>query len=259
MKVVLAPYGTRGDVQPMVALGQGLRARGHDVVLAAPENFESWVRASGLTFAAAGPDIAAELRRVGDRAQSFRYQLPYLRDTILPLQFERLRRICEGAYLLVGAGLQIGGPSVATHLGIRYAFVAYVPSVVRAPHHPPPIVRGQRWPQLVNRAWWGLFGLLTNATLRRPINAHRRAWGLPEVQSVEAYLREPPLIMAAEPALLPEGQSFPRPLRRVRALVLRAGDALPPALEAFLASGDPPVLLGFGSMVTARARRIVET
>jgi UDP:flavonoid glycosyltransferase YjiC (YdhE family) len=53
MRITIAALGTRGDVQPMIALGKGLKAAGHQVCLIAGSNFETWVRSHGLTFAGA--------------------------------------------------------------------------------------------------------------------------------------------------------------------------------------------------------------
>lgn len=51
MRMVIVALGTRGDVQPALALGKGLKAAGHSVVLVAGGNFENWVRGHGLDFA----------------------------------------------------------------------------------------------------------------------------------------------------------------------------------------------------------------
>lgn len=53
MRITIAALGTRGDVQPMVALGKGLQAGGHHVCLIAGSNFEGLVRSYGLDFAGA--------------------------------------------------------------------------------------------------------------------------------------------------------------------------------------------------------------
>jgi aldehyde:ferredoxin oxidoreductase len=42
MKIVLATFGSRGDVQPMLALSLALRSAGHDVLLAAPPEKAEW-------------------------------------------------------------------------------------------------------------------------------------------------------------------------------------------------------------------------
>jgi UDP:flavonoid glycosyltransferase YjiC (YdhE family) len=52
MRISIAALGTRGDVQPLLALGLGLRAAGHAVTLLAGANFERWVTGHGLGFAA---------------------------------------------------------------------------------------------------------------------------------------------------------------------------------------------------------------
>lgn len=51
--------GTRGDVQPIVALGAALRDAGHDVMVCTNDPFEEFVRAHGLRFASNGSECAA--------------------------------------------------------------------------------------------------------------------------------------------------------------------------------------------------------
>ena len=50
MNIGIFTYGTRGDVQPYIALALGLSDRGHNVTLAAPENFKELVEGFGLAF-----------------------------------------------------------------------------------------------------------------------------------------------------------------------------------------------------------------
>ena len=54
MKITILAVGTRGDVQPYVALGLGLKQAGHQVKLASSDIFEDFVRARGLDFAVIG-------------------------------------------------------------------------------------------------------------------------------------------------------------------------------------------------------------
>lgn len=62
MKVTLITHGTRGDVQPMLAVGEELRRRGHVVTLGVPPNLTATVEHAGFTAVATGPDSAAILR-----------------------------------------------------------------------------------------------------------------------------------------------------------------------------------------------------
>ncbi|MDB5007926.1 MAG: hypothetical protein JWP45_2319 [Mucilaginibacter sp.] len=50
MKIGIFTYGTRGDVQPYIALALGLKKNGHEVILAAPENFKDFVEGFGVVF-----------------------------------------------------------------------------------------------------------------------------------------------------------------------------------------------------------------
>jgi len=50
MRIALVAAGSRGDVQPLLALGTGLRKRGHEVRMAAPAEFEPLVEAAGLEY-----------------------------------------------------------------------------------------------------------------------------------------------------------------------------------------------------------------
>src|ERR1700742_3420604 len=56
MKLVLAAYGTRGDVEPSVVVGRELVRRGHDVRIAVPPNQVGFAEAAGLSAVAYGPD-----------------------------------------------------------------------------------------------------------------------------------------------------------------------------------------------------------
>jgi UDP:flavonoid glycosyltransferase YjiC (YdhE family) len=50
MRVLLAPYGSRGDVEPLVALGLALLARGHQALVVAPEDFAHFIPDQGLPY-----------------------------------------------------------------------------------------------------------------------------------------------------------------------------------------------------------------
>ncbi len=61
MKIVLATYGSRGDVQPVLALCLALQASGHEILLAAPPEKKEWAQALGCPFCALGADLTAEI------------------------------------------------------------------------------------------------------------------------------------------------------------------------------------------------------
>lgn len=58
LKITILTVGSVGDVQPYCALGMGWKRAGHQVTVAANENFESFVRQFDLEFAALAPSDA---------------------------------------------------------------------------------------------------------------------------------------------------------------------------------------------------------
>lgn len=49
-KIIIVAVGTRGDVQPYLALAVELKKRGHEIVLMAPCGFQSFIESNGITY-----------------------------------------------------------------------------------------------------------------------------------------------------------------------------------------------------------------
>src|SRR5215510_669655 len=65
MQITFIAYGTRGDVQPAIALGRALRARGHEVRLLASLHDKPWIERYGLSAAPARVDMTAIMANDG--------------------------------------------------------------------------------------------------------------------------------------------------------------------------------------------------
>ena len=68
MRVLISSVGTRGDVQPVVALALAVRELGHDVRLCVPPNFIDWVAGLGFDGDAGRDRDAGPARRAGGAA-----------------------------------------------------------------------------------------------------------------------------------------------------------------------------------------------
>ncbi|MCI0521958.1 MAG: glycosyltransferase [Chloroflexi bacterium] len=120
---ILAP-GSRGDVQPYLALGQGLQRRGHIVRLLASADFRDLVAAHGLEFA----DLGGSMQAVAQEMQHLLEQGNLLK--ILSSMDKAARQLavqaahnglaaCQGAdLLLAGLGGLFVGVALAEKLGI---------------------------------------------------------------------------------------------------------------------------------------------
>src|SRR5271167_1248943 len=117
MHIALVVDGTRGDIQPMLVLGRALAAEGHAVRLCAPPDFREAAKLAGLDFRAVGLDVRAWLTRhahalEGRPIHALREAIHYAREC-LQAQFEALSEATSNAQHLIGAGIQLAGPSVA--------------------------------------------------------------------------------------------------------------------------------------------------
>jgi sterol 3beta-glucosyltransferase len=57
MKILIVTIGTRGDVQPYIALGRELMASGHEITICTCAHFEPFVREYGLGYAYVNNDF----------------------------------------------------------------------------------------------------------------------------------------------------------------------------------------------------------
>ena len=243
MRLVLATFGSRGDVQPFVVLGRALVRAGHEVVLCAPDDFAGM--ASGLPFRPLAHDFEMQLRRTEGRLERM---LGFIRAGI-ERQLEILPEVAEGAQALVVASAVAAGPSVAEAFGIPYHYVCFCPRVQPSLYHPTPAVRSSRLPRQLNRLSWWINERIWSWMGRGMLDAWRARAGLgPGGEIFRQAVTERPLL-AADPLLAPVPPDLAAGTRQVGAFFVEGADPLPPEVEAFLAAGEPPVYIGFGSMV----------
>ena len=256
MRILLAPHGTRGDVQPIVALAVALRARGHVVQLVAPANFVSWVRGYGFDTESDGIDVEALLQSAGTGLQSLSWQMRYLAHN-MPLLFEPTVRASEGCELIVGAGLQFAAASVAEWRHVPYAHVVFCPCATPSSATPPPNVHRQTLPRWINRLLWQAGGPMADLALRGVINRGRATLGLEAVASPIGQLLKGRTILAADRDLAPLPEDAPNSAVSTDAWVLDEPGMLDPRVEAFLQQRPAPIYIGFGSMIAPRAPELV--
>src|SRR5262245_5226845 len=141
MRVLLSTIGSRGDVQPLLALALQLRALGQEVRLCAPPDFRDWIDSFGLPFTPIGPEVRkfAASSPPATAAPPSPERRRQLAEATVATQFEAIAAAAQGCDIIVAAtALQIAARSVAERMGIPYVFAAYCPAVLPSPHHAPP-------------------------------------------------------------------------------------------------------------------------
>ena len=256
MRIAALTFGTEGDMRPMVALGRGLRDAGHDVVLLAERSGAAYAGECGVPFVPLAGDMAQALeaasadfmRGRGDVTQTAKG----LAEIACANTSAWMRATLEhagNADAIIAAGLAIYvGLSCAEHLHIP-AIGAGLQPVMPTREFASPFLPPWRLPGWANRLshrlvlalmWRAFRGALDDA--RRDVTAEP-----PRRHPFDGY----PVVCGISRVLVPQPRDWPgqyvitgqwwRPHE--------PGYAPPAALADFLARGEPPVYIGFGSMV----------
>ena len=265
LRVVLAAVGSRGDVQPMLALAQALVARGHVPIVAAPPNFETWVRSLGFEFAPVGVDIQVFLAEhsdalTGNPVKMLKETSRYFNEQ-MPLQARQLKPVCNHADIILYGGLAVVAPAVADHLRLPVLGVLYTSCMLPSSQHPPISIPWHGLPNWMNDLLWRANRLLTDSLGRTTINTVCADFGLPAVDHLRRYLFEDhPLVIAADEVLFPPDPLWQGRFPYANFIFFDDPAPLDPELDAWLAAGEPPVFVGFGSMSgegTDRVERMI--
>jgi vancomycin aglycone glucosyltransferase len=255
MRVLLSTIGSRGDVQPLVALAWQLRALGQEVRLCVPPDFRDWIEGLGLPVTPIGPEVrtAAASGPPVTPAPPSPERMRQVIEATVATQFETIAAAAQGCdVILATTALQIAAGSVAERMGIPYVFAAYCPTVLPSRHHAPIPLRtlGQTPAPVTddNRELWDQDARRWNDLWSTALNAQRASMGLALVSDVRSYMFTDRPWLAADPTLAPWPDPSDEAVFQPGAWILPDERPLPPELETFLEGGEPPVYFGFGSM-----------
>ena len=253
MKVVLACYGTRGDVEPSLAIGRELLRRGHDVRVAVTPDLVGFAEAAGLAAVAFGPDFKSfdETQRNLLPAQSFRILLQIRRlieltreaRALVTETWEKtsavLTPMVEGADLLIThQHLEEMALNVAEYYDVPLATVHVTPRRAN---------RQMRSATALNE-WRHYRGMLKDIE-----NAQRRELGLPKATTPSRWritrrgsLEIQAYDEAGFPGLAAEWAKFNGQRPFVGTLTLALATEADDAVASWIATGNPPIYFGFG-------------
>jgi vancomycin aglycone glucosyltransferase len=262
MKFTLCAIGSWGDVGPFMSLGRALHERGSDVLLAAPPEFADAAAEAGLDFRPVAPSCTSIVEAASTTTGTPLSAMTLLLRATRILTEETLAElpsIADGSQLLVATGIAYAAPHVAEALGIAYRAVSACPRWYPSAHHPPATDRATSQPKLINSAAWWATQWSTDVTLDRVVNRWRRQQSLPPATAFYGRMMGLPgeRLLAADEELAPLPVDI-KGTRRVSAMRAFQADSLPEAVKDFLASGDPPVYVGFGSMRATDAGRLLD-
>ncbi|MBV8728583.1 MAG: glycosyltransferase family 1 protein [Acidobacteriia bacterium] len=260
MRIDILAVGSRGDVQPYLALGLGLRAAGHRVRFVTLGGFEKFVGGHGFDHLAIGasPQEIAQTDAGRDWVKKRSSVLGYLSGFVRVaaskleeglLNYWRAARETE-AVITAPMGLLVG-VHIAERLGVP---------LIRSQADPQPVPTLYNWngrkslrTALSTSVAFSIdiaFNLLMWNLLRGATNAaRRRILDLPPLPRIRWAGRRLPLMCGYSPVVSPTGPDLPKWIHVTGYWFLDdvPGWSPPRQLADFLASGPPPVFIGFGS------------
>jgi len=147
VRALIAAVGTRGDVQPALALALELRKLGHAVRLCISPNFVEWAKSLGLEAVPMGVEMRMPGRKSGPMPTLTPEELRRQRESMPDLiadQFETIGAAVDGCDVIVGANAhQYAAPSIAEHAGVGCVTAVYAPVALPSTDLAPPPPPGQ--------------------------------------------------------------------------------------------------------------------
>ncbi|MDR7277304.1 UDP:flavonoid glycosyltransferase YjiC (YdhE family) [Catenuloplanes atrovinosus] len=259
----------------MVTLGVELVGRGHDVVLAVPDDLVSFGLRAGVPTVSAGVNAREFLQSPdGQRWLAAGNVRQYLAgaarkraESLDSIHTALLAATRDADVIVTGRLTEDDAATIAEWAGVPLVCLHYAPWRPN-PALPSYFVSTRRLPAAVNtlthrvagRAHWKAFGPGVAALRRRlgmapssePTPERLRRMGSPEVQAYSPVLV--PELAGWSPRRPLVGFLSPDPAARRR--LGMAG--IDPALRAWLDAGDPPIYFGFGSMPVADPRTTLD-
>ncbi|WP_332642525.1 glycosyltransferase [Aeromicrobium sp.] len=266
MKISLLCHGTRGDVQPHLAIADELRSRGHALSISANQDHTAVVQRLGFESHSYPVDMAAffrtrearEFLASGRSTSAARAAARWEAASRTEME-DALVAACDGADLVVATGLTLSRAIAITERSGQRLAVLYMHPYWPTGDFPTPFLRVPPLPlPALNRLGHNMFQKAFEMSDRANSASMRRRLGLSGSSPGSfRYCRDNnvDVVNVFSPALVPPPADWPDNHHVVGSPVIsptvRAafGENDPDAsLTAWLDEADPPVFFGFGSM-----------
>ena len=262
MKFVLATWGSRGDIEPSLAVGRELVRRGHDVTMAVPPDLVAFTEAAGPAAVSFGPDSAAILdahREFWTCFFSKPWQFRQLIDSRVEIAGPLLRgwqemgktlmELADGAdVIFTGINFEDAAANVAEYYDIPLATLHYFP--LRPNGQVLPFLPTRIGRSVVAAFWW-----LSWRGTKKVEDTQRLDLGLPKATTsaprritergsleIQAYDE------GCFPGLATEWAEYGEQRPFVGTLTLELTTDSDEEIASWIATGTPPIFFGFGSI-----------
>lgn len=259
LKITCLTIGSRGDVQPYIALCKGLLAEGHKPRIATHGEFQGWVESHGIEFAKVEGD-PAELMRLCIENGTF--TLAFLREANSTFRgwldelLDSAYTACQGSDLLIESPSAMAGIHIAEKLGIPY-FRAFTMPWTRTRAYPHAFIMPEhKMGGAYNYMTYVMFdNIFWKATAQQVNRWRNKTLGLPNTSLEKMQPNKVPFLYNFSPCVVAPPLDFSDWIRITGYWFLdEGGDYTPPKeLADFIKKarddGKKLVYVGFGSII----------
>jgi len=272
MRISIVTGGSRGDVQPYIALGKGLKEAGYEVNLIASQDFETLVTDAGLTFCSTGFSVESVLQSDDWRAVTERgnfFQIVSKMQKEMKHYAHKLAEIMpdllQGTDWMITGVAGFGGAfSIAEKLSIP-VIQAYVFPITPTREYASPLTPHLPFGRVLNPLSFRILQQMlwqstrsSDVETRRILNMEKASfWG----PFRKLRQRHVPTIYGYSRHIVPVPSDWDRNHRVTGYWFLDEAPhwTPPPEFVQFLNEDEAPVYIGFGSMVNKNPRQVMET
>ena len=243
MKIIVPAIGSRGDVQPYIALCQGLQRARHQVTLATNPTLCSLVASYGVNVAPVGPpvDMGAAGAELWEKYGRF-WMIGLIRTMQLGFRLVKqsypdILELCQAADLVIATDTA-AGPTEADKLGIPWFSATLQPPRVPIPTSATSLPVHQIW-SVINRL------------VMSPTNNFRKSVGvLPFKGGLESMLSTHLTLVPVSPHVWPPDSRWASHNHMTGYWIAQSPEQWSPPedLLAFLAKGERPIAVTLGAM-----------
>jgi sterol 3beta-glucosyltransferase len=265
MRYGIFTYGTRGETQPCIALALGLLEKGHQVTLAANENFKDFIEGYGINFhplygnieeAMNGPEGQKGLKSRSTIAL-MRYFYKVLHENRVPIRASFIEGCKKVDRIIANKICWQYIDTMAEKYNKKYSLLSFMPPLIKTKEFPAPDL------DFINKPWYNLLTYrFTNwaawQILKKETNDFRKELGLPILNKSLIQEKKDRKIMnihCFSQELIARPKDWEKQHEITGFLMLpkkkrenHQMDKIPEGLSTWLDAGEKPVYIGFGSM-----------
>lgn len=264
MKIGIYTYGTRGDVQPYIALALGLINNSHSVIIAAPSDFKNFVEGFGINFhplygkaeelmnSPEGQDVL----KTENSIKLMQYFFKVLNSIKIPLRKSYIESISQVDYIIANSATLPIVSAIAEKQNKKIALTYFMPPVVPTSEFPLgdfDFLNFGWYNKLTYKVAQGFYWKF----VKEETNEFRRELGLPILtENLISYLdkKKPLDLYCISQSLIPQPKDWESHHKITGFLTVPKNerenhefDKTPDELKNWLSNGEKPVYIGFGS------------